>query len=120
MGFVSSLRRRRSGTRGARPKPFGGQAVRSAWVVVGAVVVTARAPFGEVVGVVVPTLFVDVVRFGGVGGFATVSTRHSNTRSEQSRQSVTVWPGWNSSVSGLSEVFKNVSRNSPMNGGARS
>jgi hypothetical protein len=94
--------------------------VGRAVVVVFAAVMTAPTAGGEVIGVVVPPLFVDVVRLGAVCRLATAGAvvGHANTRSQQPRQSVTVSPGRYNSVSGLSEVFRNVSESSPMNGGA--
>jgi len=74
----------------------------------------------EVVGVIVPTPLVVMVLFGRIVERATAERAPSHRRflSQHSRQSVTVSPISNLWTSGLFDVFRNVSRNSPMNGGA--
>jgi hypothetical protein len=73
----------------------------------------------EVIGVVVPTPLVVMVLFRRLvkRGAAERAPGHRRVLSQQPRQSVTVSPISNSWTSGLFDVFRNVSRNSPMNGG---
>jgi hypothetical protein len=74
----------------------------------------------EIVGVIVPTPLVVMMLFGRIVERAAAERAPGHRRflSQQSRQSVTVSPISNSWTSGLFDVFRNVSRNSPMNGGA--
>jgi len=86
-----------------------------------AVVMAAGAALRKVIWLVVASLLVDVVLFDGVDWLTAARTAsHRRWRSQQPRQRVTVWPISNRWTSGESAVFRNDSRNSPMNGGARS